>query len=170
MPFIPPPLEPSTRQLRLPSKLHNHITPNPLCPHVLATDRFTQWLMPYGITKLNEASHLFPTHEIIRCCLTMANSILPSTLSNYSSGLAHFTKFCDDFNVPKDSCMLASEVMLPMCISNRAAGSVIKSTMQTWVEGLQLWHVINDTPWQGGSALSHTLKVCQSDPPPHISY
>jgi len=163
VPFVLPPLplpESSKRRPRLPTKLHDRIIPNPLRPHVLAADRFTHWLTPYGIAKLDQASHLFPTHEIIRHCLTMANSVLPSTLSNYSSGLARFTKFCDDFRIPEEDRMPASELVLSMFISNRVAGSVSKSTMRTWTEGLRLWHIINDAPWYSGSALSHTLKVC----------
>jgi len=161
-PFIPPPLPlPDTRirRPRLPSKLHHRIIPNPLRPHVLASERLTKWLTPYSIAKLDEASRLFPTHAIIRCHLTMANCVLPSTLSNYSAGLIRFTKFCDDFGIPEEVRMPASDTLLSMFILSRAIGSVSKSTMKTWVEGLRLWHVINDAPWHGGSVLNCTLKV-----------
>jgi len=90
----------------------------------------------------------------------MANCILPSMLSNYSSGLIHFTKFCDDFQVPEADCMPASETLLSMFISTYATGSVSKGTMGTWVKGLYLWHIINDSPWHGDSILNCTLKVC----------
>src|SRR5882724_8574515 len=95
VPFVLPSLplpKPSRRQSRLPPKLQDHIILNLLCPHILVANCFTGWLTPYGIARLNEASHLFPTHSIIRCCLIMANSVLPSTLSNYSAGFIHFTK------------------------------------------------------------------------------
>jgi len=110
VPFIPPSLllpEPSKRCPKLPPKLHDCIKPNQLHPHVLTSNCFTDWLTLYGITNFDAASLLFPTHPLIRCCLIMANSVLPSTLSNYSAGLIHFTKFCDNFNIPKEVCMPA---------------------------------------------------------------
>src|SRR5882724_223800 len=160
-PFVPPSLpspDPGKRRPRLPPKQQDRITPNPLRPNILATDRFTGWFTPFGISKLDEASPLFPAHTIIRRCLVMANSVLPSTLSNYAAGLIRFTKFCDNFHVPKETHMPAPETLLSTFISTRAAGSVGLSTMKTWIEGLRLWHIINDAPWQGSSALSHTIK------------
>src|SRR5882724_9967894 len=112
------------------------------------------WLTPYGIAKLDEASHLFPAQTIIRCRLIMANSILPSTLNNYVASLIRFTKFFDDFTVPKHVRMSAPESLLSTFISTHAAGSVSKSTMKTWIEGLCLWHIINDATWHSNSALS----------------
>src|SRR5882724_11655049 len=160
-PFVPPSLlspDPGKRRPRLPPKQQDHITPNPLCPNILAADRFTGWLTPFGISKLNEASHLFPAQTIIRHRLVMENSVLPSILSNYAASLIHFTKFCDDFHVPEETRMPAPETLLSTFISTHAAGSVGLSTMKTWIEGLCLWHIINDTPWHGSSALSHTIK------------
>ena len=55
--------------------------------------------------------------------------------------------------------MPASETLLSMFISNQVASSVSKSTMKTWIEGICLWHIVNDAPWHGSSMLSHTLKV-----------
>jgi len=61
---------------------------------------------------MDDASRKFLAHTIIRCCLTMANCILPSTLANYSAGLIGFMRFCDDFNVPESDQMPASETLL----------------------------------------------------------
>src|SRR5882724_10158977 len=88
----------------------------------------------------------------------MANSVLLSTLSNYLAGLIHFTKFCDDFSVPKDVHMLAPETLLSTFISTCTARSVSLSTMKTWIEGLCLWHIINNALWHRNLALSHTIK------------
>src|SRR5882724_661837 len=160
-PFVPPSLpspDPGKRRPRLPPKQQDRITPNPLRPNILAADCFTGWLTPFGISKLDEASHLFPAHTIIRRRLVMANSVLPSTLSNYAASLIRFTKFCDDFHVPEEIRMPAPETLLSTFISTRVAGSVGLSTMKTWIEGLRLWHIINDAPWHGSLALNHTIK------------
>jgi len=94
--FISPPLpqpEAAQRRPKLPSKLQDRIIPNSLCPSVLAADRFTHWLTPYGIAKLDKATHLFPVHCIVRRRLLISKCVLPSTLSSYAAGLIRFTNF-----------------------------------------------------------------------------
>ena len=46
-----------------------------------------------------------------------------------------------------------------MFITVCGAGVVGNSAMKTWLEGLCLWHTINDTPWHGDNLLHCTLKV-----------
>ena len=125
-PTIPTTSRCKHRKPRLPIKIHDCIVPNPLNPLVLTADWFTKWLMPYGIAKMDQTSHIFPAHTIITCCLIMANCVLPSTLDNYPSGLIHFTRFCNDFQVLEADCMPALESLLSMFISTHAAGSVSK--------------------------------------------
>src|SRR5882724_6117344 len=54
--------------------------------------------------------------------------------------------------------MLAPETLLSTFISTCVAGSVSLSTMKTWIEGLHLWHIINDALWHRNLALIHTIK------------
>ena len=56
--------------------------------------------------------------------------------------------------------MPASEFLLSMFITICSLGLVGNSAMKTWLEGLQLWHTINDTPWHGSHLLCCTLRVC----------
>ena len=79
--------DPSIRWLRLPNNILDHIVPNSLQPLILTPDQFTEWLTLYGIVKMDETSHLFPTHIIIRHRLTITNCVLPFTYNTYSSGL-----------------------------------------------------------------------------------
>src|SRR5882724_11335390 len=102
--------------------------PNLLCPSVIATERFTQWLAPYGIAKLDEAVHSFPVHCIICHRLLIANCILPLTLSSYLAGLIHFTKICDDYKIPEEDWMPASEFLLSMFITVHGSSTVGDST------------------------------------------
>ena len=85
----------------LPSKAQDCIAPSPLRPHVTATDHFTFWLSPYGLAQMNAQASLFPPEIIIRRHLVMAQCVMPTTLKNYAAGLSRFTKFCDDFKIPK---------------------------------------------------------------------
>jgi len=54
--------------------------------------------------------------------------------------------------------MPASEFLLSMFITIHGSGSIGNSAMKTWLEGLQLWHTINDAPWHGAHLLHCTLK------------
>ena len=91
--------------------------------------------------------------------LCLANSILPLTLNNYSVGLLHFTKFCDDHNLLEAECMPTSESLLSHFIASCVAASVGKGAMSSWLEGLQLWHQVNEDPWHGGQALKRVVTV-----------
>jgi len=137
--FVSPPLpqpEVSQRQPRLPSKFHDCIVPNSFCPSVVAVDCFMQWLTPYGIAKLCNDVCSFPIHSIVCCRLLISKCVLPPTLSSYSAGLICFTKFCNDYNIPEEQRMLASEILLSMFITIRGSGLVGNSVMKTWLEGL----------------------------------
>ena len=86
---------------RHPSNPQDHLAINPLHQHVTASDCFTFWLSPYGITQMNSELSHFPPDIVICRHLVMVCCILPGTLKNYAAGLSHFTKFCDNFNIPE---------------------------------------------------------------------
>ena len=110
--------------------------------------------MPYGIARLDHLSCQFPLDIIIHRHLCLANCILCLTLSKYAAGLLHFMKFCDDYAVPESDRMPASESLLSHFIATCGAASDGKSAMRSLLEGLRLWHQINEAPWYG----SHMLK------------
>jgi len=158
--FTPPPLPLPDRHStkpRLSSNPQNHIIPSPLRPLVPASQCFTNWLTPYGIAHLDKLSLQYPLEIIIRHHLCLANSVQSSTLSNYSAGLLRFTKFCNNYNIPELECMPALESLLSLFISALGAASVGKGTMKTWLEGLWLWHEINEAPWHGGRMLRRVV-------------
>src|SRR5882724_1607280 len=107
-----PQLETCQKCPRVSSNPQNHLVPNPLCPLVPAADRFTSWLSLYGIAHMNMELTHFPSEIIICRCLVMAHCVLPNTLKNYTAGLSHFTKFCDDFEIPESEWIPTSELLL----------------------------------------------------------
>ncbi|KAF8586659.1 hypothetical protein K439DRAFT_1340540 [Ramaria rubella] len=153
-----PLLDSCIRRPRLPSRLDNHITPSPLHPPVLSQDRFLNWLTPFGIKHMNTESCLLPPHIILQKRFVMCHCIEPNTLKNYTAGLIHFTKFCNDFLVPEPARMPASESLLAAFVSTRGAGSVSEGTIRSWIKGLKLWHRINGTPWMGGPELKRAIE------------
>jgi len=151
-------LKPCLKCARVPSNPQDHIAPNDLRPLVSAGDRFTSWLSPYGIMQMNHQTSILSLEIVIHRCLVMVHAVLPSTLKNYSPGLSRFIKFCDDFNIPETDRMPASEPLLCAFISTRSAGSIRKGTIKSWLLGIELWHRINDAPWNSGPSLQRTVE------------
>jgi hypothetical protein len=54
--------------------------------------------------------------------------------------------------------MPASEQLLAIFIANRGAGFVSVETTKTWLQGLQLWHLLNGAPWFGNKLLTRVTK------------
>ena len=61
--------------------------------------------------------------------------------------------------------MPASKSLLSIFITTHGAGRVGKGTLLSWLSGLQLWHVINGAPWNGGACLSQAVKGTASFAP-----
>jgi len=140
---------------------HSTISPNLLRPHVLSKERLTRWLTPFGIDHMNGLAEFFPPHVIAMSRVLISKSITPSTLSNYTSGLLRFTKFCDDYKIPERFRMPASEPLLTVFVTCCATGSVSFSTLHHWLLSLELWHEINGAPWLGHSTLKRAVKVIE---------
>ena len=122
---------------------------NPLRPVVLASDRLTMWLTPFGIRSMEQRAHLLPPHIITHERLLVTCAIAPKTLSNYGASLIRFHRFCDDMHIPEELRMPSPEWLLSAFLMSRGAGSVGKGTMTAWLQGLRLWHTVNHAPWFG---------------------
>ena len=48
----------------------------------------------------------------------------------------------------------------------RGSGAVGSGTLKTQLLGLELWHIVNGVPWQGGSHLKHALQGSNLATPP----
>src|SRR6266481_5835967 len=127
-------------------QLRPHVSQNPLAaivthplrPHVLAVNQFTHWMTPYSINQIKFLLLLFPPSLIASSHLLLCNSVIPGTLSNYATGLSHFTNFCDEYNVPETLHMPASEQLLILFIIAHGASHVTNGTMKHWLLSLQL--------------------------------
>jgi len=169
VPFVPPPLLLPVKHVqkpRLSSNPQNCIVPNPLHPPVLTSECITKWLTPYGIAKLDTLALNFPIDIITHHCLCIINSIQPLTLSNYSTGLLHLSKFCDNYKVPEVDCMPASESMLSLFIAPCGMGSVSKGAIKSWLEGIHMWHEVNDAPWYGSHIFKRVISGTAKFTPP----
>src|SRR5882724_6434773 len=72
---------------RLSNNSQNCISPNPLCPVILAGECLTKWMNPYGPAHLDHLSHQFPIDILICHCLCLAtvSSPLPSATTQLVS-------------------------------------------------------------------------------------
>ena len=135
------------------------IRDHPLCPHIIAMDRFTHWMTPNGIDQIKTLLLLFLPSLVTSSYLLLCNSVVPGTLSNYAPGLSQFMNFCDEFNVPELLCMPASEQLLVLFIMAHGAFHAALGMMRHWLLGLELWHHINGAPWFGAHALTRATKA-----------
>jgi hypothetical protein len=115
-------------------------------------------MTPYGQAKLDSLTKIFPPDIIARKRIIMTMAVTPGMLGNYAAGLIRFTKFCDDFHIPEEARMPASEDLLCMFVTTRGAGAVAANAMKNWLLGLELWHIINCAPWHGGKALKRAVE------------
>ena len=97
----------------------------------------------------------------------MVRTVTPKTASNYSAGLLRFTHFCDDLHIDEETRMPAPEWLLSTFITSHGVGIVGKGAMVTWLQGLELWHAINNAPWHGARHLKRALQgACSRLQPP----
>ena len=89
----------------------------------------------------------------------MDHAVSPKTLSNYGAGILRFTQFCKSFKIPEEICMPAPKWLISIFITTHGAGLVGGGTIRAWLLGLELWHVINGTPWHGATHLKHPVRV-----------
>ena len=79
--------------------------------------------------------------------MVMGKSWEVSTLAAYSSGLLNFHVYCDQKGVPEDQHAPASPVLIHAFISV-LAGTYSSSTINNYVYGIRVWHLIHGVKWQ----------------------
>jgi len=89
---------------------------------------------------MNSLSEFFPPHLIAMSGCLHLKLVIPATLSNYTTGLFHFSQFCNNYRSPKAFHIPVSEALLTMFITCCNTTSVSASTMKHWLLGLELWH------------------------------
>jgi len=106
---------------------------------------------------MNSELSTFPGHVIAHHHLFISQSVNKEMLSNYSAGLIHFTRFCNNFSILEASHMPASEALLAMFITHWGAGSVGPGALKSWLLSIELWHNINRAPWHGATLIHHAI-------------
>ena len=90
--------------------------------------------------------------------LILVKAVKPKTLSNYGASLLRFTQFCDSLSILEVTRMSAPKWLLSVFIMTHSAGMVGSGTLRTWLLGLQLWYIINGTPWHSAALLKHAIQ------------
>ena len=111
--------------------------PNPLRPLVSAPNHFIHWISLHGLPLFQDQSHYLPPALIVHRPLVLANAIQPSSLSSYSAGLVRFTRFCDEYDIPENLHMPATEALLSIFITMQGAGSIAKAQ---YANGFLAWN------------------------------
>ena len=84
---------------------------------------------------MQDQSHYLPPAFIVCRHLILANAIQPSSHSSYSAGLVRFIRFCDEYDIPKNLCMPASEALLSIFITTQGTGCY-----KYWLSNLHIHH------------------------------
>lgn len=135
-----------------PARVANKYSPSILRPHVLAEDRLARWTTPYVIDALAARAEKTTFGLATRFSEVSLASVDWSTRKNYGTGLLLFTQFCDRHNIDEWERMPASESLLALFITSHGGG-VARTTIDTWLAGLTLWHSVHGAPWHGGKVL-----------------
>ena len=62
--------------------------------------------------------------------------------------------------------MPSSEALLSIFITMCGAGSVGQGSICQWIDGLKLWHCVNEAPWYGGAELERAIQGTSHFTPP----
>jgi len=144
-------------------KTKKEIKPKPethaisLRPKVPAADRIRSWETPYSIKFKDKLSESLPPELINTLQSTIFKALAPNTRSSYGAGILRFIEFCDKYNIPENSRMPASNILLAAFISEHS-GTCSGSCITNWMSGLKAWHDFNGAPWHGDSRLVHLTR------------
>jgi hypothetical protein len=78
--------------------------------------------------------------------MSIHGALTPNTKSTYGAGLLHFTQFCDEWGIDKETQMPASYALLCAFIGEHK-GKQSGNTIRSWLLGLHSWHIINHATW-----------------------
>ncbi len=147
----------------LPSRQMRHPRPeNIICdstyrPAVPADQRIILWTTPHSQQAQSTLNAEIPPHLQKKVLSKLLLSIKPDTRTIYGAGLLRFNQFCDHHTIPEGKRMPASYILLSAFIAN-ASGSCSGKTIRNWLNGLRLWHILNNAEWHGRHEWISTLK------------
>ncbi|EAU91389.2 hypothetical protein CC1G_07424 [Coprinopsis cinerea okayama7 len=156
-PAFVPSLPKSTFRLATSSELYpkqrkprkgSEITPSSLRPPCPAKRRLYEWESPFSIANRKHHEDIIPPDLVDIAMSSVERSLAPSTQSTYAAGLLRYQQFCDRWDIPEDSRMPASYVLLAGFVAE-ASGSFAHSTIKNWVMGVRMWHQYHHAGWHG---------------------
>ena len=146
----------SPKKARKPLPQNEYAT-SPLRPHVPADRHLLLWTTPHTELAQSQLDQDLP-HSLQKVVLSkLLKSVTDDTCTQYGAGLLRFTQFCDQNGIPEGRRMPASYVLLAGFIAN-ASGSVSGKSIRNWLNGLRLWHILNNAEWNGKHKWISSLK------------
>lgn len=135
-------------------KNNPNLSPSIYRPRVLARDRLLHWTTPFAIARTAHLLHDHTPAALDNIRHVAASHLDSTTRTTYASGLIRFNQYCDSEHVPESRRMPASEVLLSAFIASWA-GKISRSTVDTWLSGLEFWHTVNGAPWHASVRSGH---------------
>ena len=126
-------------------------------PKVAAADRIHSWETPFSKKFKEELEDSLPPELVNTLQSTIYKALAPNTRNSYGAGIRKFSEFCDRFNIPEESRMPASNILLTAFVSEYS-GTCSGSCIKNWMSGIKAWHDYNGAPWSGDSRLVHLAR------------
>ncbi|KAJ3859407.1 hypothetical protein EV359DRAFT_2832, partial [Lentinula novae-zelandiae] len=97
-----------------------------------------------SIEKKCQDLELIPLHILQQAEQITASGLTSQTRSNYAAGLLRWHQF-------PSLCVCQPQKCFSQGLSVLMAGSVLGSTIRSWLSGIRAWHILNRAPWPSNS-------------------
>ncbi|KAH7086663.1 hypothetical protein BKA62DRAFT_731138 [Auriculariales sp. MPI-PUGE-AT-0066] len=134
------------------------LLPSPYRPDVCAGERLRYWTSEFAAQSLTAGSSPISHSQRVALIDAVLSSVDPETRTKYGAGLVRLHEFGDLFSIAEAARMPASDQLLAAFASHHV-GKVAKGTVDNWLCGIKLWHVVYGAPWHGGPMLKAVLKA-----------
>ena len=132
-------------------------------PPCLNKDRLRLWLPS------SPSTSSLPAELQLKRTSVLLNSVRESTRNTYGTGLASFHLFCDSFQIPWAERAPASAELISAFVANLASRYSV-STINNYINGVRMWHIVHSIPWYPNALELHSLlrgaRILQPTPRP----
>lgn len=138
-----------------------------LRPFVRSENRVSVWSSKFYVDRM--AAVLDPRRRMMMSKGEEAvlDGLELDTRKIYGSGLKAFAAYCDEYDVPEEERVPASDELICSFVAMASLRKTSKSTMSTWIAGLRAWHLAQGAEWslEGSSRFDMVRKAVAKHAP-----
>ena len=119
-------------------------------PNCLNKDRIRLWI------PASSSAHTLPLALHNKKLHVLLSSVRESTRNTYGTGLACYHLFCDKYKLPWSNRAPASPELISAFVAY-LAGHYSASSINNYLSGVRLWHLVHSQPWRINQTELHSL-------------